>query len=87
MLCYIVQCYTILYSINVVCAVCVCSDGWDRTGQLTGLAMVMLDPFYRSIEGLFVVIEKEFVAAGHQFAVCLLCCAVLCYAMLYYAIL
>uniref|UniRef100_A0A1I7X7C3 Myotubularin phosphatase domain-containing protein n=1 Tax=Heterorhabditis bacteriophora TaxID=37862 RepID=A0A1I7X7C3_HETBA len=28
-----------------------CSDGWDRTAQLTSLAMVQLDPFYRSIEG------------------------------------
>lgn len=28
-----------------------CTDGWDRTAQLTALAMLMLDPFYRTIEG------------------------------------
>ena len=44
-----------------------CSDGWDRTAQLTGLTAIILDPFYRSIEGLFVVIEKEFITFGHQF--------------------
>ena len=43
------------------------SDGWDRTAQLTGLTAIMLDPFYRTIEGLFIVIEKEFVSFGHQF--------------------
>lgn len=44
-----------------------CSDGWDRTAQLTSLTAIMLDPFYRTIEGLFIVIEKEFVSFGHQF--------------------
>ncbi len=29
-----------------------CSDGWDRTAQLTALAMLMLDPHYRTIRGL-----------------------------------
>ena len=24
-----------------------CSDGWDRTSQLTSLAMLLLDPYYR----------------------------------------
>ena len=28
-----------------------CSDGWDRTAQLTALAMLMLDPHYRTIRG------------------------------------
>ena len=28
-----------------------CSDGWDRTPQIVALAELMLDPFYRSIEG------------------------------------
>lgn len=26
-----------------------CSDGWDRTPQLTSLAEIMLDPFYRTV--------------------------------------
>lgn len=28
-----------------------CSDGWDRTAQLTSLAMLMLDSHYRTIKG------------------------------------
>ena len=28
-----------------------CSDGWDRTAQLTALAMLLLDPYYRTIDG------------------------------------
>ena len=29
-----------------------CSDGWDRTSQLTSLPMLCLDPYYRTIEGI-----------------------------------
>ena len=29
-----------------------CTDGWDRTAQLSSLAMLMLDPYYRTIRGL-----------------------------------
>ena len=28
-----------------------CTDGWDRTAQLTSLAMLMLDSYYRTIRG------------------------------------
>ena len=35
-----------------------CSDGWDRTPQLTSLAQLMLDPYYRSIEGFQVVFSS-----------------------------
>ena len=28
-----------------------CSDGWDRTPQIVSLAELMLDPYYRSIDG------------------------------------
>jgi len=44
-----------------------CSDGWDRTAQLSGVAQVCLDSYYRSIEGLSVLIEKEFLSFGHMF--------------------
>lgn len=27
-----------------------CTDGWDRTPQLTSLAKLLLDPYYRTIE-------------------------------------
>ncbi|XP_027625173.1 myotubularin isoform X3 [Tupaia chinensis] len=45
-----------------------CSDGWDRTAQLTSLAMLMLDSFYRSIEGFEILVQKEWISFGIKFA-------------------
>ncbi|KAB7499459.1 Myotubularin-related protein 2, partial [Armadillidium nasatum] len=45
-----------------------CSDGWDRTAQLTSLSMIMLDGYYRTISGFSVLIEKEWLSFGHKFA-------------------
>ncbi|KAH8049330.1 phosphatidylinositol-3,5-bisphosphate 3-phosphatase [Aureococcus anophagefferens] len=44
-----------------------CSDGWDRTAQVCGLAQFLLDPYCRTIDGFGVLVEKDWCAFGHMF--------------------
>jgi myotubularin-related protein 3/4 len=45
-----------------------CSDGWDRTPQILGLSKLLLDPYYRTIDGFRTLIEVDWLQFGHKFS-------------------
>jgi Myotubularin-like phosphatase domain len=44
-----------------------CSDGWDRTPQIVSLSKILLEPYYRTIEGFRILLHYEWIGFGHKY--------------------
>lgn len=45
-----------------------CSDGWDRTPQIVSIAQLLIDPYYRTLQGFQSLVEKDWLDYGHRMA-------------------
>jgi len=44
-----------------------CAKGQNQTAQIVSLAQILLDPYFRTIEGFEVLVMKDWVYFGHPF--------------------
>ena len=44
-------------------------EGTDRTSQLISLVQLLIEPYYRTIKGFAILIEKDWISFGHPFGI------------------
>lgn len=44
-----------------------CSDGWDRTPQIVCLSKLMLEPYFRTVQGFRILLHNDWNGFGHKY--------------------